>query len=126
VLGLISSDWVIINPYAIGGDNTLNISAAMLEQSGTMWVARTCGYDGSDLVGQGSGYPTLTTFGSQARRQTGNMSAQFSIRNYNFDSRLERLRPPLYPLLGETWSYGNWKEIIPPCWARPESSNCAA
>ena len=124
VLGLIASDWVIINPYAIGGDRVLNISAAMLQQGGTMWVARTCGYDGNDVVSQGSGYPTLNTFGSQARRQTGNMSAQFSIRNYNFDSRLERLRPPLFPLVGETWTYGNWKEIQPPCWARPDSPNC--
>jgi len=89
-----------------------------------MWVARTCGYDGSDVVGQGSGYPTLITLGSQARLQTGNMSAQFSIRNYTFDTRLERLRPPLYPLLGDTWSYGNWREIRPPCWARPDSPNC--
>ncbi|MCB2223579.1 MAG: hypothetical protein KQH83_05315 [Actinobacteria bacterium] len=124
VLGLISSDWVIINPYAIGSDREMNISAAMLEQGGTMWVARTCGYDGYDVVGQGSSYPTLNTFGSQARRQTGNMSAQFAIRNYEFDARLERLRPPLYPLLGDSWTYGNWVEIQPPCWARPGSANC--
>ncbi|MBU1226622.1 MAG: hypothetical protein KJ698_05365 [Actinobacteria bacterium] len=124
VLGLISSDWVIINPYAIGSDRVLNLSGAMLEQGGTMWVARSCGYDGNDVVSQGSGYPTLNTFGSQARRQTGNMSAQFAVRNYTFDTRLERLRPPLFPLLGDSWSYGNWKEIRPPCWARPDSSNC--
>ncbi|MCJ7726855.1 MAG: hypothetical protein MUP76_10785 [Acidimicrobiia bacterium] len=124
VLGLIASDWIILNPYAIGGDQVLNVAGAMLEQSGTMWVAQTCGYDGSDVVTQGSTYPTLNTFGSQARRQTGNMSAQFAVRNYTFDSRLERLRPPLYPLLGDTWTYGNWMEIKPPCWARPDSSNC--
>jgi len=87
VLGLIASDWIIINPYAIGGDQAFTVEAAMLEQGGTMWVARTCGYDGSDVVGQGSGYPTLM-------------------------------------LLGDTWSYGNWREIRPPCWARPDSPNC--
>lgn len=124
VLGLISSDYVIINPYAIGADQYLNIDAAMLEQGGTMWVARTCGYDGSDVVSQGSSTPVLHTFGSQARRHTGNMSAQFATRNYEFDLRLERLRPPLFPLLHDTWAYAEWREIIPPCWARPESANC--
>jgi hypothetical protein len=124
VLGLIASDWVIINPHAIGGDREFNVSAAMLQQGGTMWVARTCGEDGNDVVSQGSSYPTLNTFGSQARRQTGNMSAQFAIRNYEFDQRLEGLRPPLFPLLGDAWTYGNWREIQPPCWARPDSANC--
>lgn len=125
VLGLISSDWVIINPRAIGGDGELNISAAMLEQGGTMWVARTCGYDGDDVVSQSSSSPVLHTFGSQARRETGNMSAQFAVRNYEFDPRLERLRPPYFPLINDTWGFDDWSEIIPPCWARPDSANCA-
>jgi len=124
VLGLIASKGMVLNPYAIGSDRVMNVSGAMLQQGWTMWVALSCGQTGNPVVAKGSDYPTLNTFGAQARRSTGNASAQFSIRNFGFDARLESLRPPLFPLLKDSWSYGNWRETHPPCWARPAAPDC--
>jgi hypothetical protein len=125
VLGLISSDEIIIDPAAIGSDGRLEVSAAMLEQGGTMRVALDCGATGKPIERVGDNAPVLHTFGSQARRETGNMSSQFAARNYEFDTRLEWLRPPLFPLLDESWSYRNWREVLPPCWARTDGPDCS-
>lgn len=114
VLGLAASDEVWINPNSVGGDALLNIYASLLNQNGQMRVALDCGTGGSSLTPSGS---TLNTFGSNASLGTGNLSCCFSTRNYNFDARLERLRPPLFPLLSDEWTYFNWREITRPCWA---------
>ena len=49
----------------------------------------------------------LTINGSLAKVRTGDLASHFGTRNYGFDSRLERLRPPLFPLLQDTWHFEN-------------------
>lgn len=123
VIGLIGSDEVWINPYSVGSDNRLNISAAMLSQQGILGVGRSCGTDGNVLTNASSA--VLTTNGSIAKVSTGSLSGDFATRTYGFDSRLEKLRPPLYPLLGDSWHFENWRETALPCWARaPGSAGC--
>jgi len=124
VIGLIATDWVIVDPHGIGADLEMNISGAMLEQGGALLVSRDCGTSGSTLYPVRSTTPVLNMNGSQARIQTGSVSHSFAIRNYGFDERLANLRPPLFPLVSDRWAYENWKEIQPPCWARPDSPNC--
>jgi hypothetical protein len=115
VIGLIGSDEVYISPSGVGSDRVININGALLSQSGILGVPRTCGTDGNVITSSGS---TLTTNGGIAKRQTGDLSSHFSTRNYNFDPRLEGLRPPFYPLVGDSWSFGAWRELSVPCWAR--------
>ena len=115
IMGLAASDEVWINPNAVGGDAVFNLYGSVLNQNGQMKVAYDCGTSGSSLTPSGS---TLNTFGSNASLGTGNMSCCFSTRNYNFDSRLDRLRPPLFPLLSDEWTYSNWREVPQPCWIR--------
>ncbi len=119
VIGLAASDEVWINPNAVGGDRVFDLYGAVLNQNGQMKVALACGTAGSSLTPASS---TLNTYGSNASLGTGNMSCCFSTRNYNFDERLGRLRPPLFPLLRDEWTYSNWQEIARPCWA--ESPTC--
>jgi len=121
VLGLIASDEVYINPASVGTDLTLEINAAILTQDGAFHVARACGSSGSVLLPYSGGVPssTLNTNGSMAIRHTGDVAAHFGTRNYGFDTRLETIRPPLFPLMGDTWSYGAWQEVTLPCWAKP-------
>ncbi|MCP3974880.1 MAG: hypothetical protein GY720_10345 [bacterium] len=119
VIGLAASDEVWINPNAVGSDALFNLYASVLNQNGQMRVALDCGTSGSSLTPSGS---TLNTFGSNASLGTGNMSCCFSTRNYNFDDRLDRLRPPLFPLLSNEWTYTNWRETTQPCWV--ESGGC--
>ncbi len=120
VLGLAATDEVIVSPSSVGSDRELNINAAILAQGGTFFVARDCGSSGNVMLPRSSGTPlsTLNTNGGMAIRQTGDVAAHFSPRNYGFDERLERLRPPLFPLLGDGWAYENWQEINLPCWAK--------
>lgn len=121
VLGLIASDELYVNPSSVGGDRQLTINAAILTQNGAFHVARDCGSSGSSLLPSSGGVPlsTLHTNGSMAIRHTGDVAAHFGTRNYGFDNRLESLRPPLFPLMGDTWTYGDWREITLPCWAKP-------
>ena len=58
---------------------------------GTMRAAYDCGTGGRNIAPAGS---ELNTYGSNASQGTGNMSCCFDPRNYNFDDRLARLRPP--------------------------------
>ena len=120
VLGLIASDEVWVNPHSVGNDGVLNINAAILAQNGSFQVARDCGTSGSSVLPYSGGVPTsiLNTNGSMAIRHTGDVAAHFGTRNYGFDDRLESLRPPLFPLMGDTWKYGNWVETNLPCWAQ--------
>lgn len=115
VLGLIASDEIWINPYAVGSDRSLTLSGAFLSQNGAMKTALSCGSNGSNLTPRNS---TLETFGSNASLGTGNMACCFVTRDYRFDERLERLRPPLFPLVRSEWAYTNWREIPTPEWAR--------
>jgi len=114
ILGLIASDQVWINPYSVGSDRQLDIYASLLNQQDAMRAALSCGRDGSNRTPTPS---ELNTYGSIASIGTGNMSCCFTPRNYAFDGRLNRLRPPLYPLLSDEWSYTNWREVSRPCWA---------
>jgi hypothetical protein len=115
VLGLVASEDVRINPNAVGSDRILNMYGAILNQGGAMRAAYDCGTGGRNLAPAGS---ELNTYGSNASQGTGNMSCCFDPRNYNFDERLERLRPPFFPLLNEEWIYTDWRELPTPCWAR--------
>ena len=115
VFGIIASDQVYINPNSVGSDRVLDIYASVLNQQDAMRAALSCGRDGSNRVPTPS---ELNTFGSIASIGTGNMSCCFTPRNYSFDERLVRLRPPLYPLLSDEWLYTNWREVAAPCWAR--------
>lgn len=119
VLGLIASDEIWINPYAVGGDNEMTFSAALLGQGGSLNVARDCGSSGSVILPYSGGSPvsTLHTNGAMALRDTGDVAAHFGTRNYQFDSRLETMRPPFFPLMRETWTYQEWFEVNLPCWA---------
>jgi hypothetical protein len=121
VLGLIASDEVWVNPNSVGSDHVLNINAAILTQNGSFQVARDCGDSGSSILPYSGGVPisTLNTNGSMAIRYTGDVAAHFGTRNYGFDDRLQSLRPPLFPLMGDTWTYGGWTEVNLPCWALP-------
>jgi hypothetical protein len=114
VIGLIGSDEVYISPSAVGGDRAITINGALLSQMGILGVPRDCGTTGSVLTASGS---TLTTNGGIAKRSTGELSAHFSTRNYNFDGRLEGLRPPFFPLVGDSWSFAAWREVSVPCWS---------
>jgi hypothetical protein len=118
---VIASDEVWVNPSAVGSDNVLNFSMALLTQGGSFNVARDCGTSGNSLLPYSGGVPiaTLNTDGAMAIHQTGDVAAHFGTRNYTFDTRLESLRPPLFPLLKDTWSYSNWREQPLPCWAIP-------
>ena len=119
VIGLIGSDEVYLSPSAVGSDKVLNVSGALLSQAGILGVPRDCGTTGSVLTASGS---TLNTIGGIAKRSTGELSAHFSTRNYNFDTRLEGLRPPFFPLLHDSWDYGAWRETSVPCWAEGSCS----
>jgi len=118
VLGVAASDEVWINPNSVGVDRVFNLYGSVLNQNGQMKVALDCGSSGSSLTPSNS---TLNTFGSNASLGTGNMSCCFTTRNYNFDDRLDRLRPPLFPLLSDEWTYTNWREVAQPCWVRSAS-----
>jgi hypothetical protein len=113
VFGLIGSDEVYLSPSAVGSDRTLTINGAILSQSGIIGVARDCGTSGNILVPSGS---TLTTNGGIAKRSTGELASHFSTRNYNFDARLEGMRPPFFPLLGDSWNFSAWRAVNVPCW----------
>lgn len=112
-IGLIASDEIVINPFATGGDRVFQLQAAILGQTNRWLVARDCGLGGSRLTPSNS---TLNVFGSIATKSTGSISGSFSTRNYNFDPRLEYLRPPLYPLLDGNWRYEDWSENPLPGW----------
>jgi len=113
-MGLIGSDEVYLSPSAVGSDRTLTINGAILSQSGILGVPRDCGTSGNIIVASDS---TLTTNGGIAKRSTGELASHFSTRNYNFDPRLEGMRPPFFPLLGDSWSFSAWRAVSVPCWA---------
>jgi hypothetical protein len=114
VIGVIASDQIIINPASVGTDRVLDIYGSLLNQQLAMETGLSCGGEGSNQTPVPS---ELNTYGSIASIGTGNMSCCFTPRNYGFDERLTRLRPPLFPLLSDEWIYTNWRETSSPCWA---------
>lgn len=124
VIGLIGSDEIYINPSSVGGDNELTINGALLSQQGILGTGLDCGTTGDTMLPLSGGYPiaVLNVNGSIAKVRTGDLASHFGTRNYGFDSRLERLRPPLFPLLQDTWHFENWRETTLPCWAQPSGS----
>ena len=54
----------------------------------------------------------LTYTGSTATADGGFMS-MFATRNYLYDVTLKSLRPPLYPVLEDSWETEYWREITP-------------
>lgn len=126
VLGLISSDEVAFSPQANGTDDHLIVHAAILVQGtdpsvdGSIFSADACGKGGSILTDNytaSGGLPELTMWSSISQRRTGSVSSDYNPRNYNFDPRLQQLRPPFFPLLSDKWEYGNWREGTLPSWA---------
>jgi hypothetical protein len=119
VIGLIATDELYINPDSVGSDLELTINAAILTQDGAFHVARTCGSSGYVMLPVSGGVPraTLHTNGSFAIRYTGDVAASFGERNYVFDTRFETLRPPFFPLMGDSWTIVQWREEPLPCWA---------
>jgi hypothetical protein len=115
VMGLLASDEIVINPNAVGTDATIQINAALLGQTDTWRAGRSCGADGNVMTPNSS---TLDISGSIATRNSAGVSADFDTRNYGFDSRLEYLRPPFFPLLDDGWHYEDWKELKVPAWGR--------
>ena len=116
LLALIASGEIWINPNAIGSDGVLTIYASTLNQSGSMHLVQRCLDSGSCLV-EGS----ITTYGSNASLGTGNLAVCVTA-DYNFDERLDILRPPFFPVLDNAWTFTNWREIPEPCWV--ESGGC--
>jgi hypothetical protein len=118
VLALIASSQIWINPNAIGSDGALDIYASTLTQDGAVHVAERCLDHGSCTAPAGS---SIATYGSNAAIGTGNLAACLSA-DYNYDERLQTVRPPFFPVLNDTWMFSNWREIPEPCWA--EAGGC--
>ena len=105
-------------PNAIGSDGVLDIYASTLTQDGAMHVAERCLDNGSCTTPDDS---SITTYGSNAAIGTGNLAACVSA-DFNYDERLQTVRPPFFPLLNDVWTFSNWREIPEPCWA--DSGGC--
>lgn len=114
LLGLVASGEIWINPNAIGSDGTLDIYASILSQSGEVHVAQRCLESGNCVTPGGAG---IAIHGSIAAIGTGNLSVCVSA-DYNYDERLQWLRPPFYPLLSDVWTFSNWREAPAPCWVK--------
>jgi len=110
--GLIGSDEIILNPQATGSDGEFLISASLLAQNNTWRVPTNAG------LGPPSGNNWELTIDGSIATVGGGTAGGFSVRNYLFDNRLEFLRPPFYPLLGNDWSYEDWREVPLPDWAQ--------
>ncbi|NIA25668.1 MAG: hypothetical protein GWP04_08880 [Gammaproteobacteria bacterium] len=108
ILGLVASDEIVINHNAVGDDRNMYINGALLAQ-----------YDRWRFSGYAPSESHLYTNGSIATRNVGAIASYIKYRHYGFDSRLEYLRPPMFPLLDNDWSYDNWKEVTLPDWAKP-------
>ena len=123
VLGLIASDEVWVNPSSVGGDNELTFNAAILAQGGSFQVSRECGdSSGEHPAAVLGGCPDLDP---QHQRVDGDSSTPATSPHTSGPATTgstngsRRLRPPLYPLLGDSWSYVEWREQPLPCWAIP-------
>ena len=115
-LALIASDEVVINPNATHNDRVFNVNASLLAQTNAWRLGYSCGQSGSRLTPDNS---TLNINGGiHSKGSGGNPSGSYTKRNYYYDDRQAYLRPPFYPVLGDDWSYQDWKELPLPAWAR--------
>ncbi len=113
LLAIIASGEVWINPNAVGSDGELHIYGSILSQDGELHIAQRCLESGSCVSPAGA---AITTYGSIASTGTGNLSVCVAA-EFNFDERLDVMRPPFYPLISDVWTFRNWQEIPEPCWA---------
>jgi hypothetical protein len=119
LLALIASGQMWINPNAIGSDNNIDIYGSLLNQDGELHIALRCLDSGNCRTPAGA---TISTYGSIASSDgAGNLTTCLAA-DYNFDERLETLRPPFFPTLNDDWRFNNWQEIREPCWV--ESGGC--
>lgn len=100
VLGLIASGSVVMTSYA---PYNLSWRAATLAQSGR-WTTQQC---------SSTDHGSLVFTGSTAVKD-GGCATMFSTRQYDYDTTLRRLRPPLFPTLEGTWDQSYWREVTPP------------
>ena len=116
VMGIMASDEVIINPDAMGADDKLDISGALLAQGDPgLRTVRDCGDTGASLPANNNEF---TLNGALATRQTAWMAQAWWPRTYGFDERLEYLAPPHYPRLSDDWQLRDWEETTIPSWAK--------
>ncbi|MEW6582889.1 MAG: pilus assembly PilX N-terminal domain-containing protein [Actinomycetota bacterium] len=101
VLGLIATQSIVFAKYT-PVDTT--VRAATLAQNGQWITAATS---------RVWGHNTLTYIGSQTTNQ-GGYASMFANRTYNYDSVLQFLRPPFYPIIEGSWSIRYWREVSPP------------
>ena len=108
VLGIIASGETVITEYT---PRTTTIRAAMLAQTGKWRSNNGGGNCPNSDCGDGN-HDLLTYTGSTATADGGFMS-MFATRNYLYDVTLKSLRPPLYPVLEDSWETEYWREITP-------------
>ena len=101
VLGLIAANEVIITKYT---PSVLSWRAASLAQSG-QWRTYQGAADGA--------HSSMTYMGSQTTAN-GGYASLFNTRTYQYDTTLQSLRPPFYPILEGSWSTFYWREVTPP------------
>jgi type II secretory pathway pseudopilin PulG len=99
VLGLIAANNVIISQFA---PQNLSWRAATLAQSGE-WMTDT----------SSTTHSSMTFTGSIATAQ-GGYASMFGTRTYNYDTVLQTLRPPLFPVIENSWAVQYWHEVTPP------------
>jgi hypothetical protein len=99
VLGLIAANNLIISQFA---PQTLSWRAATLAQSG-QWATDT----------STTTHTSMTFMGSIATDQ-GGYASMFGTRTYNYDQVLQTLRPPLFPVIENSWAVQYWHEVTVP------------
>ena len=98
VLGMVTSAGMIVSRYA---PDPTNIRGAIISQSSDWHTFDT---DGSK--GQLNMMVSLATF-------FGGYATMYRNRLYEYDETLKFLRPPLYPILEDSWENAYWREITP-------------
>ncbi len=101
VLGLIAAQEVVITDYT---PRVLSFRAATLAQGGK-WRTNRGSDDGR--------HDSMTYIGAQATAN-GGYASQFLRREYEYDTVLQRLRPPFYPIIEGSWTTRYWREVTPP------------
>ncbi len=99
VLGLIAADNLIISQYA---PQNLTWRAATLAQSGE-WMTDTSTTTHSSM-----------TFTGSIATDDGGYASMFGTRTYNYDTALQTLRPPLFPVIENSWAVQYWHEVTAP------------
>lgn len=101
VLGLIATQNIVFAKYT---PLDTSVRAATLAQNGQWITAATTPV---------WGHNSLTYTGSQTTNQ-GGYASMYASRTYNYDSVLQFLRPPFYPIIEGSWSIRYWREVAPP------------